>query len=272
MGNVPRKKEKKESGVEPPHSRFEESMGDSRIRLIEQLCRLPEAHLAKVEEFLAGLGDCSEACAGRSAMGDKRPGARPAIVAPSAGPGPSSRAPHKSWPHAPVHRLSEHGTYIVTAATLDKQHAFRGEERLTLLEDELLELAKHYGVALEAWAVFSNHYHFVAHTSGVSNQLATLLSHLHTSTAREVNRRDATPGRDIWFNYWDTLLTFERSYLARLNYVHQNAVKHGLVQVAKDYPWCSAAWFEGTATGSQVKTIYSFKMDKVKIDDPYDPV
>jgi hypothetical protein len=39
----------------------------------------------------------------------------------------------------------------------------------------------------------------------------------------------------------------EKSWLARLNYVHQNAVKHGLVPIAHQYPWCSAPWFETNA-------------------------
>jgi putative transposase len=67
-------------------------------------------------------------------------------------------------------------------------------------------------------------------------------------------------------------LTFEKSYLARLNYVHQNAVKHGLVRIANQYPWCSAAWFERTATPAQVETIYSFKTDKVRVFDEFEPV
>jgi len=64
-------------------------------------------------------------------------------------------------------------------------------------------------------------------------------------------------------------ITFERSYFARLNYVHQNAVHHGLVRVANQHPWCSAAWFERTATPAQVKTIYSFKIDKLQIPDDF---
>ena len=65
--------------------------------------------------------------------------------------------------------------------------------------------------------------------------------------------------------------TYEKSYLARLNYVHQNPVKHGLVGVANQYPWCSAAWFERTASAAQVRTIYSFKTDQVSVTDDYDP-
>jgi putative transposase len=59
-------------------------------------------------------------------------------------------------------------------------------------------------------------------------------------------------------------------YLARLNYVHQNPVRHGLVPVANQYPWCSAAWFERTASEAMVKSIYLFKIDQVRVMDDFD--
>jgi len=84
------------------------------------------------------------------------------------------------------------------------------------------------------------------------------------------NRNDGAAGRKVWHNFWETRLTHQKSYLARLNYVHQNPVKHGLVAVANQYPWCSAGWFERTARPAQVKTIYGFKTDRLKIFDEYD--
>ncbi len=70
----------------------------------------------------------------------------------------------KSWPHAPTHQISEKGTFLVTAGTYQKRHHFREPARLDLLEDTLLTQAAEYGWDLEAWAVFSNHYHFVGHS------------------------------------------------------------------------------------------------------------
>ena len=148
------------------------------------------------------------------------------------------------WPHAPLHRLDAGGVFIVTAATYQKEHLFHGSQRLELLQGNLLSLAKRYDCQLEAWAVFPNHYHFVARNTAGENTLRRLLTHLHAETSREINRLDGTTGRRVWFNFWETGLTFEKSYLARLNYVHQNAVKHGVVRTANQYPWCSAAWFE----------------------------
>ena len=174
------------------------------------------------------------------------------------------------WPRAPVHHLSERGTYFVTTGTLHKQHLFADAERRDVLQSKLLELAEEHGWDLEAWAVFAIHYHFVGYSHDGSSPLNTFLGHLHTVTATEINRLDHAPERQVWHNFRETLLTFEKSYLARLNYVHQNAVHHGLVPVANQYPWCSAAWFERTATRAQVSTIYGFKIDRVQVDDDFE--
>jgi putative transposase len=175
----------------------------------------------------------------------------------------------KHWPHAPVHRLCSSGTFIVTAGTHLKEHRFRDEERRSFLQEKLLSLAQLYAWHIEAWAIFANHYHFVAHSPEDSASLRKFLGRLHTETAIHVNRLDGVTGRKVLHNFWDTRITYEKSYLARLNYVHQNAVKHGLVPVANQWPWCSAAWFERTAPPAMIETIYSFKTDAVNVFDDF---
>ena len=178
-----------------------------------------------------------------------------------------------SWPHAPLHKLSARGTYCITAGTYRKQHYFRGSARLRVLHRGLLKVTSDFDWHLEAWAVFSNHYHFVAHSphdEDGAESLSQMLGLLHEKTAKWINRLENVVGRKVWHNFWETRLTHKKSYLARLNYVHQNPVRHGLVAVANQYPWCSASWFERVATPAQVKTIYGFKTDKLKILDEYD--
>jgi putative transposase len=179
------------------------------------------------------------------------------------------------WPHAPTHQLSENGTYFVTAATYLGNHHFRTLKRLDALQRGLLAVARDFSWNLEAWAIFSNHYHFVAHSprdSTDAKSLSQMLGILHTRTAAWINRMDGTPRRKVWHNFWDTKLTFEKSYLARLNYVHQNAVKHGLVPVANQYRWCSARWFEQIASPAMVQSIYRFKTDALRIRDDFVPI
>jgi len=158
----------------------------------------------------------------------------------------------------------------VHGGTYRKEHFFCSRQRLDLLQSQLLSLAKHYRWRLQTWAVFSNHYHFVATSPEDASSLPVLLHHLHSTTAAFVNRDEHASGRRIWFNYWDTHLTYEASYLARLRYVHENAVHHGLVRHAVEYPWCSARWLEDNGDPVFVRKVATFKIDRLGVRDEYD--
>ena len=175
----------------------------------------------------------------------------------------------KDWPHAPVHRLGPSGAYMVTAGTYRKAYLFNSPARLDLLVESLFALAAKYNWQLQAWAAFSNHYHFVAQSETSAN-LPKMLRTLHSQTALALNAEDASPSRQVWFQYWDTHLTYEKSYSARLAYVHHNTVHHGLVRTPSAYPWCSAGWFETRAARSFYTRIMSLPIDKVRVRDDFE--
>ena len=121
------------------------------------------------------------------------------------------------WPHAPIHKLSEAGAFIVTAGTYQKVHHFRKPFLLDFLQATLFSEAERLGWRLQAWALFSNHYHFIGISPAEARDLKTLLRRLHSITAREVNQANGGSGQQVWHQYWDTHLTYERSYYARLS-------------------------------------------------------
>jgi len=175
----------------------------------------------------------------------------------------------KTWHHSPLHAFEPRTTYMVTAGTYGKAHFFKGEEKCRFLHDRLLGLAERYSWNLQAWAVFSNHYHWIGVSPEDARTLKKFVAHLHTETSSFVNKLDGTPGRRVWFEYWDTCLTFENSYFPRLNYVHNNAVKHGIVELASNYPFCSAAWFEDKAEPGFVRKVKTFGCGEVKVKDEF---
>lgn len=175
------------------------------------------------------------------------------------------------WHHAPSHRLLERGAYIVTAGIYHKQHLLCAARRLDLVRDTLFGCAADFGWDLQAWAILSNHYHFVASSPDDPSSLGRMVSKLHTCTARELNRWDTQPGRKVWFQYYDTHITNAGSYYARLKYVHQNAVHHGVVRRAEDWPWCSAGWFEREATSVFRRMLEGIKTDRVHVEDAFEP-
>jgi putative transposase len=173
------------------------------------------------------------------------------------------------WHHAPVHRLIDKGAYIVTCGTLHKVHRLNAPERLTLVQDSLLALAEAFGWLMQAWSILINHYHFVAMSPDNPANLGEFQAQVHRETSRILNEWGGTPGRQVWFQYWDRHITYERSYYARLHYVHQNPVHHGVVPEATLYPWCSAGWFERRASRAFRKMVESFPIDRVKVYDEF---
>jgi putative transposase len=175
----------------------------------------------------------------------------------------------RRWHHRPEHVFVPGTPYIVTAAVLHKQRLLSTPERLGLVADELLSAADRHGWRLQAWAVLANHYHFVALAPEDPTSLAAMVRRLHSTTARDLNHLDGEPGRRVWFQYWDTCITNEASYFARLNYVHNNPVKHGLVQSAEQYPFCSANWFQTRAEPAFRRKVESFRYDRVNVVDDF---
>ncbi|MBK1814239.1 hypothetical protein JIN84_01280 [Luteolibacter yonseiensis] len=164
------------------------------------------------------------------------------------------------------------GVYFVTARAANQQDLLADDEMKDWFLDKLLSLSGEAGWKLEAWAVLANHYHFIGHSpstaDGAGKSLGLLIRKLHALATMELNRREGTHGRTrLWQNYRETLLTHQRSYLARLHYVHQNAVHHKLVTVGSDWKWCSAADFKKAVSPAWLKTIASFRYDEIAAKD-----
>jgi len=173
------------------------------------------------------------------------------------------------WHHAPEHRFLPCAVYFVTASTYRQARLFQSPERLDLLQETLLSEAERYEWNLQAWACFSNHYHFVALAPVNAGSLSSMLRAVHSRTAVVVNRLDGQAGRRVWSQFRDTCLTSERSYFARLNYTIRNPERHGVVKDAREYPWCSMAWFMERAEEGFRRAVMSFDESKVLIADDF---
>ena len=71
------------------------------------------------------------------------------------------------------------------------------------------------------------------------------------------------------YQYWDRCITHDTSYYARLNYVMHNPVKHGLVEDAMDYRYCSARWFRRNNGSSFRRRVASYGYERVQEVDEF---
>jgi len=147
---------------------------------------------------------------------------------------------YTEYPHAPPHLFCAGACYFLTAKTVGGLALLQVGERRQQLIEALRFTAGHRRWELVAWVVLSNHYHCIlkAPDDGAS-QLPRLIGAAHQFTATAWNREDRCPSRKVWYQYWDTCLTHVGSFYARLNYIHHNPVKHGLVARPEEYPFSS---------------------------------
>jgi len=177
---------------------------------------------------------------------------------------------YKIYPHNPPHYFVPNAMYIVTGAILHNKRILKSDKHKLLVMDILLERATHWKWDLEAWVILENHYHFIARAPENALTLEKLIRQIHSKSAVQLNKLDKTLGRKVWYNYWDTCITLETSYYARLHYVHLNPVKHGLAENAEDYPFCSYRWFLEKAEDDFQNAVMNQPIDRVDIFDNFD--
>jgi putative transposase len=175
-------------------------------------------------------------------------------------------------PYSPPTKPSEGGAYIITAVTPRKFPLFRSPASLTFVREAIQSSVAQFNWRLHAWAVFPKHYHFIADypPSPAVKYLRMMIQQVQSLTARHINEADAQPGRQVWSQLWDLFIPTPRSYYARLHYVHDNAVRHGLVRVATEYEWCSAGWFNRTADPEFRQMILEFPYERVTVKDDFE--
>jgi putative transposase len=142
-------------------------------------------------------------------------------------------------PHNPPHLFRPGGTYFVTVSTRVRQPAMQPpHRRQECFESWQFATAKR-SWRLIAWVFLPDHYHLLTTAPDGDDDIARLAGSVHQFTAREWNREDGSVGRQVWWNFRHTCVSYERSFYARLNYIHWNPVKHGLVAKPEDYPLSS---------------------------------
>ncbi|PJC47743.1 MAG: transposase, partial [Candidatus Omnitrophica bacterium CG_4_9_14_0_2_um_filter_42_8] len=45
--------------------------------------------------------------------------------------------------------------------------------------------------------------------------------------------------RKVWYQYWERLIRTEEDFYTRINYIHNNSIKHGISNSMDDYKFSS---------------------------------
>lgn len=100
------------------------------------------------------------------------------------------------------------------------------------------ECCLRFGVSRLAWVILADHYHVILRPES-EDAVAAWVRALHWDSAAAWNDEDQTPGRQCWYQYWDTSLWTPGDLWSRVNYIHLNPVKHGYASGPEEWAWSS---------------------------------
>jgi len=177
---------------------------------------------------------------------------------------------YKTYAHTPPHLYRAGAKYFITASTYRKTRFFDDAAKEKLLSS-LFKACENHGWKLEDWVILDNHYHIMLDAPEGALNLSELVAEYHKFTAMIIKKdtQEAVTSKRIFNNYWDTCITYEKSYYARLNYLYNNPVKHGYVPHAQDYKWGSFYFRYRSDYKYIEKLIKEFPCDKISINDDF---
>jgi len=174
---------------------------------------------------------------------------------------------YKIYQNNPPHLFLPECHYFITGATWHHVHHLQNPHAKARVVDYMFKSFAHYDWIIEDWVLLDNHYHIMARSSHQPDELPQIINNFHKFSALWLKKNiplKTTP--KIWHNYWDTCITYESSYYARLHYIWYNPVKHGYEDDPADWKFGSFYTRDSHETASIMQ---KYPIDRVKINDDY---
>ena len=164
-----------------------------------------------------------------------------------------------------VHRLRVSDRMFFVSVNLRRSLARFTEAEYALIAASLDETRRRLGVALCGYVLMPDHWHALLwphHPVTISE----VVSEVKSVSARRVNGLRERRGHLWQHQFWDRFVRHSREYGARLNYMHNNPVRKGLVAKPEDWPWSS---FQNFSLKKSERAACPIEIDYVMLPEAY---
>jgi putative transposase len=160
----------------------------------------------------------------------------------------------------------EANTFFITTTFFNFARVLSlGNRYYELLRDSLIFLLAKTSADLIAYVFIPSHIHLVIHVP-VGRSISDFMRDFKKYTSVRIRQQLEIDGREGWidelrrnaagrrheFKLWfdrfdDVVIRSERVMAIKINYIHQNPVRAGLVSAAEDWPYSSARSYSGAS-------------------------
>jgi len=129
--------------------------------------------------------------------------------------------------------------FFATTTVRDWRPVFT-RERLDALERQLFALFPAHADTLMGYVLMPSHVHLLVGCRGGGVQLSKFMGSFKSLTTRQIF---PNAGPTWMHRFDDVVITSEKPLSIKLNYIHENPVRAGLVQDVIDWKWSSARFW-----------------------------
>jgi len=137
------------------------------------------------------------------------------------------------------------GCYFFTVNLLERFNNRLLVDKIDLLRESVRQVKFNHPFHIDGWVVLPEHMHCIITLppgdDGFSKRIRLIKTHFSKnlpSTERRSIVRQERGERGIWQRrFWEHSIRDEADYIAHMDYLHFNPVKHGHVSRVKDWPY-----------------------------------
>ena len=144
----------------------------------------------------------------------------------------------------PIHFEVKGAIYFVTSRTANGEHFLAEPGYKQAVVDAIQAKTGELGVSVTAYVVMPNHYHLLL---GLSSEMKIdkAMKHINGYSAFALNKVLQRKGAFWQGGFFDFVVLQEKKFTGKVNYIHYNPVRWGLVEQPQDYKYSSAGDFMG---------------------------
>lgn len=128
--------------------------------------------------------------------------------------------------------------YFVTSVIESRRKIFANNVNINVLLDSFCHYRKEQGFKIVAFCILPDHFHWLI-IPAKRTDISQIMKSVRGFSARKINKESNQCGRLWQHQFLDHIIRKDEDYKQHIYYIHNNPVKHGLVEEAEDYPWSS---------------------------------